>query len=369
MKPGQSLSGGAAGIALRHIEAARTGAGTWDLANAALRQAVAEGVSIADWASLYHGAPALSFVLHAAPDRRGLAEATATVDAGTASVTRARLDSAHARIDRHTRPSLSEYDLIGGLTGLGVALRRNGHHDLLRDVLTYLVRLTEPINGLPGWWCPTGPHRRQPGPAGGHSNHGIAHGITGVLALLALTHSDGIMVDGQVNAITLICQWLDRWEQHDDSGGCWWPQIVTAADLDHGTISQPHPNRPISRPSWCYGTPGITRALQLAARALHDHDRQRHAETAFTQCLNDPAQLDLLTDRSLCHGTGGLLATARRVAADALFPITPTPALRLHQQAAAPAAEPPGFLVGSAGATLAAAATTTTSWDACLLLR
>lgn len=364
MKPAQSLSGGATGIALLHIERARTGAGTWDLANEALEQAVAEGVSIARSASLYHGAPALSFVLHGATDRSGLAQARATVDAGTASVTRRRLDAAHARIDRQARPALNEYDLIGGLTGLAVVLRRNGDHDLLRDVLAYLVRLTEPINGLPGWWCPVGPERTRPGPVGGHSNHGIAHGIVGPLALLSLTCIDGIIVDGQIDAITRVWQWLHTWERHDERGGSWWPQIVTLADLDRGATSQPGPQRP----SWCYGTPGIARALQLAGRALCDHDRQRHAERAFSNCLNDPAQLDLFTDRSLCHGTGGLLATARRVARDALVPIDLTPALLLHQQATAPIDEPPGFLAGSAGATLATAGTTTTAWDACLLL-
>ncbi|MGB3441490.1 MAG: lanthionine synthetase C family protein [Actinophytocola sp.] len=365
MKPGQSLSGGAAGIALLHIEQASTGAGTWDLANATLSHAVAEGISKSDSASLYHGAPALSFVLHGAADRPGLAQARDTVDAGTALITRQRLDAAHARIDRHGRPALGEYDLIGGLTGLGVALRRSGDHDLLRSVLTYLVRLTEPVDGLPGWWCPAGPERTRPGPAGGHSNHGIAHGITGPLALLALAHGDDITVDGQIDAMTRICRWLDSWEQNHVSGGSWWPQAVTLADLQRHTSAQPGPRRP----SWCYGTPGIARALQLAGRALHDRSRRQRAEAAFTTCLNDPAQLDSLTDRSLCHGTGGLLATARCIAADAVEQVTLTSATQRHRDATAPADEPPGFLVGAAGATLATIGTVTTSWDACLLLR
>ncbi|WP_410597230.1 lanthionine synthetase C family protein [Amycolatopsis sp. lyj-23] len=363
MKPGQSLSGGAAGIALLHIEHAHTGTGTWEQANTVLSAAVADGVSSAHTASLYLGAPALSFVLHAAPDRPGLAQARATVDAATAEITRRRLDIAHARMDRHARPELSEFDLIGGLTGLGVVLRRSGDLELLRSVLAYLVRLTEPVDGLPGWWCPAGPERARPGPAGGHSNHGIAHGIAGPLALLALAYGDGNTVDGQADAMTRICEWLNTWEQHHDSETAWWPQIVTRTNLDHGTTSQPGPRRP----SWCYGTPGIARALQLAGSALHDRSLQRHAETAFTACLNNPAQLDRLTDRSLCHGTGGLLATARRIAADARDPIPLTPALLAHQHA--PTDEPPGFLTGAAGAALATTATMATSWDACLLLR
>ncbi|WP_414941225.1 lanthionine synthetase LanC family protein [Amycolatopsis sp. cmx-11-51] len=111
---------------------------------------------------------------------------------------------------------------------------------------------------------------------------------------------------------------------------------------------RPRREREHLRPSWCYGTPGIARALQLAGRALHDRFRQQRAEAAFTTCLNDPAQLDSLTDRSLCHGTGGLLATARRIAADAVEPITLTSALQRHRDATAPPDEPAGFLTGSA---------------------
>jgi hypothetical protein len=74
-------------------------------------------------------------------------------------LTRRRLEAANLRIDRSERPQLAEYDLIGGLTGIGVALRRSGNLSLLGDVLRYLVRLSEPIGGLPGWWCPAGPTR------------------------------------------------------------------------------------------------------------------------------------------------------------------------------------------------------------------
>ena len=365
MTAGQSLSGGTAGTCLLHIERARNGddAELWARAHTALQVAVADGVSIASVACLYFGAPALSFVLHGAADHPGLDQALATVDAGTTAVTRRRLEDAHRRIDRRERPLLAEFDLINGLSGLGVVLRRRRNLGLLRDVLDYLVRLTEPVDGLPGWWCPTGPHRNRPGPRGGHGNNGIAHGITGPLALLALCLHDGIEVEGHREAITRICRWLDAWEQQTDNG-TWWPEIVTLHDLHRNTTSQPGP----LRPSWCYGTPGITRAQQLAARAVKDPARQHKAETAFTACITDPAQTGRLTDRSLCHGTAGLLATGRRLAADALRPIPLAPLLHLHWQAPAPPGEPPGFLEGAAGADLALLGTATTLWDACLLL-
>jgi hypothetical protein len=350
MTAGQSLAEGAAGIALLHLET-----GTWVAAYAALEQAVADGVSIADGASLYYGAPALAYVL-AKADQPALARAKATAAAGTMTVTRRRLEAAHRRIDQRRRPHYAEFDLIRGLTGLGVALRRVGEHDQLRDVLTYLVRLTEPIDGLPGWWCPHGPHREQPAPSGGHGNHGMAHGVTGPLAFLALTHLDGVRVDGHTEAIVRILHWLDAWQCHTSDGAAWWPQTLTLADLDRGEPAQPGP----LRPSWCYGTPGI-------ARALGDTTRQTSAEAAFAACVNDPAQTRRLTDRGLCHGTAGLLAAGRRIAADARTPIPLPPLLHLHTRTTPAIDEPAGFLDGSAGADLAPTGTTT-SWDACLLL-
>lgn len=354
MTAGQDLARGPAGIALLHLET-----GDWPAARAALDQAAVDGVSTADGASLYYGAPALAFVL-ASSSHPSLARARAVAAEGTATVTRRRLTTAHHRIDRRERPRYREYDLIGGLTGLGVVSRRTGDLGLLREVLTYLVRLTEPLDGLPGWWCQGGPNPNQPGPAGGHSNHGVAHGITGCLTLLSLTLGDGITVDGHAGAIARILRWMDDWQQ--DGHGTWWPQSVTLDDLHRGMPTQKAPRRP----SWCYGTPGIARAQQLAARATGDTGRQHLAESALTACIGDPAQTARLTTRGLCHGTAGLLATARRMSADGLTPIPVGPLLRLHRGACGPD-EPPGFLDGTAGATLATAGTAS-SWDACLLL-
>ena len=145
MSAGQSLADGAAGVALLHLET-----GNRPAAHAALRHATSGGVSIAADASLFYGAPALTFVLTAADDS-GLVRARTVLAGGTAAVTRRRLDAAHRRIDHQQQPHYAEYDLIRGLTGLGVTLRRLGDDDLLRQVLDYLVRLTEPLNTRPGW--------------------------------------------------------------------------------------------------------------------------------------------------------------------------------------------------------------------------
>lgn len=45
-----------------------------------------------------------------------------------------------------------------------------------------------------------------------------------------------------------------------------------------------------ARPSWCYGTPGLARARQLAGLALRDLARQEAAEHALasTRCSTTP---------------------------------------------------------------------------------
>ncbi len=91
----------------------------------------------------------------------------------------------------------------------------------------------------------------------------------------------------------------------------WWPHWITRAELRAGRPQ----GRPRAAPSWCYGSTGIARALQLAAIATGDRDRQDAAETALAASLADD-QLDRATDAGLCHGLAGLYQTAYRAAQD-----------------------------------------------------
>lgn len=376
----QSLSQGAAGVALLHIERALAGEGSWHTAHTWVTATARDGVSAADDANLLFGAPALAFVLHAAgsdgttrygPARTG-------VDTHVTALAHRRVDLALARIDRGEMPAFREYDLLHGLTGIGAHLLQHAPgNDALGRVLTYLVYLTQPlqIDGetLPGWWVSHDPEGKEADAfPGGHGNFGIAHGIAGPLALLAQALRRGITVDGQDEALHAINMWLDIWRQHADSGP-WWPQWITRDQLRTGRPGQLGP----LRPSWCYGTPGLARAQQLAAIATQDIARQQMAEHALACCLSDRDQLNRITDNSLCHGWAGLYQTVWRAGRDACTPeITahvPAIADRLIQQCRAGLGEDIGLLEGNAGLALAlhtaAHATTPVSeWDSCLLI-
>jgi hypothetical protein len=215
----QSLAEGAAGIALLHVERAHAGLGGWDTAHAWLKAAVQADISAAADAGLYFGAPALAFVLHAADaDGSGrYTRALTALDSSVVALTHRRIDQACARIDRGELPRLAEFDVISGLSGIGAhLLAHTPGNDALERVLSYLVRLTEPlpIDGetLAGWWTGHDPHfRTSPEHRGDHGNFGMAHGIAGPLALLALARRHGIAVDGHLDAIERICTWLDTW--------------------------------------------------------------------------------------------------------------------------------------------------------------
>ncbi|GAA1029139.1 MULTISPECIES: lanthionine synthetase C family protein [Amycolatopsis] len=376
----QSLTKGTAGIALLHIERALAGRGTWRHAHRWIMAAVAGQVSATDTSGLYLGAPAVTFMLDnaASGTKDRYQDALADVDRHVVALAHRRVESAMARLQAGRLPDFREYDVFFGLSGIGaLLLRRAPGSTAMERVLGYLVALAKPrlINGdvLPGWWVGHDPHRRDSAPfQHGHSNFGMAHGIAGPLALLSQAIRRGSSVDGQHAAIAAICEWLDAWQQEGDAGP-WWPEWITLAELRTGHPNQSGP----ARPSWCYGTPGIARAGQLAGIAVGDAQRQLMYEQALTRCLDDPVQQGHITDGSVCHGWAGLYQTVWRSAQDSqtagLAEHLPGLASRLGHQANQKPATNRGFLEGTAGTALALHTAARNSapisgWDACLLI-
>lgn len=383
----QHLAYGLPGIALLHIERAAAGLAPWSRAHGWLAAATRQPVTSGPDSHPFYGAPALAHAVACAADHQpGAYERAATkLDEQMARDVRRRLSAAYRRLDAQRLPDFAEFDAIRGLTGYGsYLLHRQPDGAALRDVLDYCIRLTRPVTEhgetLPGWWVPTAP-TGQPGDRfpEGHANHGMSHGIAGVLALLALAARHGTIVDGQHDAIRTILGWLDRWQARGPEA---WPYWVTRAELRADRLTPSGPQRP----SWCYGTAGLARAQQLAALALNDLPRQLDAEKTLVAALTDPAQLKATTDNGLCHGFAGLAHIAAHAADDA----HPSTHVQLREVVPAllntvcpPANEPvdvtvtnevgPGFLDGAAGIALAVLAPATATpphsrWDACLLI-
>lgn len=310
-----------------------------------------------DQVGLYGGLPAVAFALRLS-GRFENSRTLAALDAKVEETIEVRLTDAEERLAAGRPPRMREYDLIRGLTGFGAILLCSPHPGpLLDDVLSYLVRLTtEPVTvagrTLPGWWTTDGP-AGEPETAfpHGHINLGLAHGVSGPLALLALAMLHGHEVTGQSAALHATAKTLADAAR---------PLIRDTDILGWQPITRPdewgdHPTVEAERPSWCYGTPGITRAIQLAAIATKDPTRQRWAESVMGDSLSDPAHLALITDSTVCHGWAGAYFIAAHAAVDAepdsrLHPIATALADRIDPTGATTSS---GLLTGAAGIRLA----------------
>jgi hypothetical protein len=339
---------------------------------------------------IYQGLPALAFAANIAATRpTDYGKLLSTLDQFVVARAAVLVRRESARLDTDTAGvPLASYDVISGLTGLGRYLldRPAEHRAAVSAIGDCLARLTLPVTAhghrIPGWWSPEGPtwdpvrH-----PPRGHFNLGMAHGITGPLALLSLLRLAGVPVRGTEDAAHRIASWLLSWMGTDECGPHW-PAVITFDEHAAGGLD---PVRP-ARPSWCYGTPGIARALQLAASAFDEPAWARVALDAMRAALARAESLDLWgTDVGVCHGLGGLLQITRRMADDSGDPelgrAVPSLVDRLVARfdPSAPfgfvlrtrtgaAIDRAGFLEGAAGAALALAGRIDARWDSALLV-
>jgi lantibiotic modifying enzyme len=276
-------------------------------------------------------------------------------------------------------PWQGQYDLISGLVGFGVyALERGtrpGGEECLRRVVARLAETAE--HGPQGVTWLSGPELLtqrdlESFPAGNY-NLGVAHGVPGVIALLALAQGAGVecreLLDGAV-------AWLLA--QKLPAGA----ESIFSYNVAPG--AEPAP----TRLAWCYGDLGIAAALEVAARAVGEPGWEQEALEIARRCAARPVASSGAVDAGICHGTAGVAHLFNR-----LHQATGDPELReaarrwidqtleLRQPGRGiggyemwvPDAErelrwrdEPGFLTGSAGvglALLAAATEVEPEWD------
>ncbi|MFE1560385.1 lanthionine synthetase C family protein [Streptomyces sp. NPDC058734] len=268
------------------------------------------------------------------------------------------------------------FDVVSGLAGVGAYLLCRHHEQqtrhALRAVLSALVALCREDTGTPHWHTPASQIRdaptRQEFPHG-MLNCGLAHGISGPLALLSLALSTGIVVPGHKDAVTRTARWLAAQHVNDAHGPTWAGKIAPAG--------RPAPSKlSTTSSSWCYGTPGIARSLWLAAAALDDPALRDLALQAIRAVHRRTAtRVDAHDAPGLCHGLSGLLHITSRFAHDTKDLELTRAATELTERLLAPntvtAADGPGYLDGAAGvalALLAAATDCPPAWDRTLLL-
>lgn len=210
--------------------------------------------------------------------------------------------------------AIGHYDVVSGLAGIGAYLlcRRSEPEiaRLLDAVLKVLIHLTQEEDGTPYWHTPRHLIPDEGWAAGcpnGYLNCGLAHGIPGPLALMALATAYGHAPPGIEDALTRAADWLLA-HRVDDGWGVNWPSAFPVG-------GSPASLRP-ARAAWCYGVPGVARALWLTGRALGVSRYCEVAMEAMQAVYARPLAARALNSPTFCHGRAGLLQVTLRFAHD-----------------------------------------------------
>jgi hypothetical protein len=284
--------------------------------------------------------------------------------------------------------SVGQFDLISGLSGVGAYLlcRQEDREAAaaLQAVLRSLVALTAEEDGVPYWYTPAhlmGDETMMRLYPHGNLNCGLAHGIPGPLALMALAMRSGVEVEGLKQAIEQVAVWLAQ-HRVDDGWGVNWPTAVPLAS--DGTSSSEEP----SRSAWCYGSPGVARALWFAGEALDNLGFRELAVEAMEAVYRRPLWERRIDSSTFCHGVAGLLQITLRFANDTGLPLFKEAAEALGEQLLSlydpetllgyyslepggQRVDQPGLLDGAPGVVLVLLAASTdveASWDRLFLL-
>ena len=236
--------------------------------------------------------------------------------------------------------SPGEFDAISGFAGVGAYLlcrRERGDAGAALDiVLRALVDLIAGTDAWPRWWTPPdliGNEVMAAQHPYGDLNCGLAHGIPGPLATMSLALACDVTVPGLSEAVDRAASWLAG-HRVDDSWGVNWPVTVPLTANGAMELEAARP----SRAAWCYGAPGVARALWLAGVALDRPDWRALAIEAMRAVYRRPVAARFIDSPTFCHGVSGLLQvtlrfahdTGLRVFADAAIALTEQ-LLRLHE--------------------------------------
>lgn len=275
---GYDLADGAAGVALLfgYLAAVEHDPAHRAVATALLAQAAAHLAAAPTPVSLFHGFP-------------GVAWAVDHVGALLGERDLADNDDIDAAILAGLGASVPDgFDLVAGVVGLGVyALERRGHPGADRCAELVVARLAATAHRGPGglvWWTAPGAPDR--------IDLGLAHGVPGVIALLARCAGlDGATGDTARELLHGAVRWLLSQRR---AGGTAFPSSITGD----------RPPAP-ARSGWCYGDAAVALALLRASQAGERSWFDDALAIARRAALRPLAETRV-RDATLCHGAAAL---------------------------------------------------------------
>jgi lantibiotic biosynthesis protein len=215
-----------------------------------------------------------------------------------------------ALLDRLRRESWDGvYDLIGGLTGLGVYFLerwpRPSAAEGLGLILDQLERCASATPQGLAWFTPPTmlPEWQREIAPDGYYNLGVAHGAPGVLALLSDLVNAGVEASRTERMLDEGMRWLLAQSHPEDEG----PRFDS-------WIAVGQPRRSGSRQAWCYGDLGILGVLDRIARDRANAAWQAFVSEMLESCLRRSGQSRGTIDAPLCHGAIGIAHVFNRLA-------------------------------------------------------
>ena len=372
---GPSLAGGDAGLAsfFAYLDRARPDQGYDDIAMELLERAIDTTGEVQAPPGFYSGFSGVAWTLE---HLRGRLFEDEGEDPGQ-EVASALLE--HVALS----PWRGHYDLISGLVGFGVyALERlpmAGGRECLERVVARLREISVLQPGGVTWRTGTDLmlERELESYPEGNFNLGVAHGVPGVIAMLAQACAAGVdardLLDGAV-------AWLLAQKLPPGSESFFSYNVAPGIEPKS------------SRLAWCYGDLGIAASLLVAARAMGEAEWEREAIAIAHGCAARPRESSGIIDAGICHGAAGAAHLFNRIYQATGDPVFRDAALAWIEQVMA-YREPgkgvggfemwvvgvgeelawradPGFLTGSSGVGLALLAAVTAvepEWDRILL--
>lgn len=194
--------------------------------------------------------------------------------------------------DRH-------FDLLYGLVGLGVyaleRLPRRAARSILARVVERLARMAESEGGLTAWRTPPHllPPDERPAFPSGLYDLGVAHGIAGVVGLLAQACAAGVAVEKARPLLEGAVTWL--LEQRIQGRPEFPYRVAPGGERSEAT-----------RSAWCYGDLGISAVLSLASRCAGQPAWQTEALSVASRSARIAPDDSGVVDASFCHGAAGV---------------------------------------------------------------
>ena len=221
-----------------------------------------------------------------------------------------RFEESYSNIVKEEGTHSLYYDVIEGLSGvlsyLGIYRNQRKYYNVITRGLEILVNLTKDIEiqgqVVPGWYIPVQnqfSELEQDLYPKGNFNTSLSHGIAGPLTILSDMMANGIIVDGQEEAIIKIIKFLFDFKLNDGERDFWKGQI----DFDEVVNKKLTDENIIRRDAWCYGNPGICYAIVSAGNAL---DNQLLIDYGIENLRLTMNNIKGIFSPTFCHGYAGL---------------------------------------------------------------